>query len=409
MEEEAVPLASAAAWSPTAAPTPKFESKVLTLDEALMAGVRLGETAPADPDPEPEPAAPAEPAIDRLAALRDIARRLRSAPDAEETLQFVIDTSCKCTGSDAGMLTLQAPHARQVVSGTALGAGPYISVPLRVGGPTFGEIVLTRMADAEEFSAEEETFGELVAEYIAKAVSALRRGTVISQEEQDFIDRVTEELRAPLASSLNGIAAVADGSAGPITDEARRYLEAAREESRRLLGSIQDLMALAHLRPPELREMATLPVGPWLEKAVARYAPRAEARGIELDYRPPAEGYLVQGVGPQLDAVLDQLLDNAVKFTDRDGRIDVTAGIVEGMLRVTVSDTGMGFDSGEANRMTECFARAITAEAARVPGLGVGLFLANEIVKNHSGRLQIDSRRDTGTQVQVNLPPYEGA
>src|SRR3954470_22286567 len=146
MEEEEVPLASAAAWSPTAAPTPKFESTVLTLDEAMLADVRLGETAVAEPDGEPDAEAEPEPVVDRMAALRDIARRLRTAPDAEETLQFVIDTACESTGSDAGMLTLQAPHARQVVSGTALGAGPYISVPLRVGGPTFGEIVLTRMS-----------------------------------------------------------------------------------------------------------------------------------------------------------------------------------------------------------------------------------------------------------------------
>ena len=107
--------------------------------------------------------------------------------------------------------------------------------------------------------------------------------------------------------------------------------------------------------------------------------------------------------------VIDQLLDNAVKFTDRGGRVDVTAGIVEGMLRVTVTDTGMGFDNGEANRMTECFARAITAEAARVPGLGIGLFLANEIVKNHNGRFQIDSRRDDGTVAQINLIPLADA
>jgi signal transduction histidine kinase len=408
MEEEAVPMASAAAWSPTAAPTPKFESKVLTLDEALMAGLRLGETAPAEPEPEPEAPAPA-PGIDRLAALRDIARRLRAAPDAEETLQFVIDMSCKCTGSDAGMLTLQAPHSRQVVSGTALGAGPYISVPLRVGGPTFGEIVLTRMADAEEYEAEAETFAELVAEYIAKAVSALRRGTILSQEEQDFIDRVTEELRGPLASTHNGILAVTAGSAGLITPEAKRYLDSAASDARRLLGSVEDLMRIAHLRPPELREMETVPVGPWLERAVARFAARAENRGVELTYRAPGEGYLVQAVGPQLDVVIDHVLDNAVKFTDRGGRIDVTAGIVEGMLRVTVTDTGMGFDGGEAARMTECFARAITAEAARVPGLGIGLFLANEIIKNHNGRFQIDSRRDEGTAAQVNLIPFEGA
>jgi signal transduction histidine kinase len=77
------------------------------------------------------------------------------------------------------------------------------------------------------------------------------------------------------------------------------------------------------------------------------------------------------------------------------------------MVRITVSDTGMGFDAAEANRMVDCFARAITAEAARIPGLGIGLFLANEIVKNHSGRLQIDSHRDEGTRAHMVLPPKD--
>ena len=405
MEEESVPLASAAAWSPTAAPTPQFESQVLTFDESALADLRLGVTKAADPaDPEP---APEPPVLDRLAALRDIARRLRSAPDAEETLQFVIDTACECTGADAGMLTLQAPHARQVVSGSALGAGPYISVPLRVGGPTFGEIVLTRLAGGPEFESEEETFGELVAEYIAKAVSALRSGTVISQEEQDFIDRVTEELRAPLASTLNGVAAVAGGQAGAITDEARQYLAAAREESSRLLRTIDDLMHIAHLRPPELREMETLPVAPWLTAAVERWSPKAEAKGVELAHLPFAEAHLVQGVPSQLDIVIDQVLDNAIKFTEPGGRIEVSLAMIEGMVRVDVSDTGMGFDAADAGRMVDCFARAVTAEAARVPGLGVGLFLANEIVKNHGGRLWLDGVRDQGTQVHVALQPKD--
>src|SRR4051794_27771589 len=107
---DAVPLASAAAWSPTAAPTPQQASRVLTLEE------------PAVPQPGP-------PAVDRLAALRDVGRRLRAAPDGDDALQFVIDTACACTASHAGMLTVQTGAARQFVAGTALGAGPYISVP----------------------------------------------------------------------------------------------------------------------------------------------------------------------------------------------------------------------------------------------------------------------------------------
>jgi signal transduction histidine kinase len=398
---DAVPIASAAAWSPEAQPRPRHESKILTLDDGLLGALRG--TEPPAPEPEPEPE-PERPPIDRLAALRDVARRLRASPDSDETLQFVIDKACECTGSDAGMLTLQAPHSRQFVSGTALGAGPYISVPLRVGGPTFGEIVLTRMLDAAEYGPEDETFADLVAEYVAKAVAALRRGTVLSQEEQDFIDRVTQELRSPLAGSANVLGVVLAGQAGALPEDARRYLTAAAQDVRRLAGTIENLLRLAHLRPPELREMESVPVGPALEKAVERFQERARERGVSLTYRPTPEAYVIQAEPSQLDIVLDALLDNGVKFTESGGRVDVTAGMMEGMLRISVRDSGIGFDGSEGARMVECFARAITAEAARIPGLGVGLFLANQIVGNHGGRLWLESRRDEGTQAHVALP-----
>jgi signal transduction histidine kinase len=389
---------------------PAAPEPALRPEPELPPGASLSPAPPAAPAPvqvAPAPVAPVAPApvvvVDRLAALRDIARKLRTAPEAEETLQFVIDIACQCTSSDAGMLTLQAPHSRQFVAGTALGAGPYISLPLRVGGPSFGEIVLTRMADAPEYLPEDETLGELVAEYVAKAVSGLRSGTVLSQEEQDFIDRMTEEMRTPLASAVNVLGVVTGGGSGALPAEAQTYLSAAYTDVRRLLASIDDLMTLAHLRPCEPREMETIPVGPWLARCGERHQAAAAERGVALTYRPVPEAYLVQGVMAQLDVVIDQLVGNAVKFTESGGRVDVTAGMAEGMLRITVRDNGMGFDTGEAARMTECFSRSTNAEASRIPGLGVGLFLANEIVKNHGGRLWLESRRDEGTQAHVAL------
>ena len=188
--------------------------------------------------------------VDRLTALRDIARKLRHAPDAVDTLQMIVDVSCACTGSDAGMLTLTQPENRQVVSGSALGAGPYISVQLRACGPTFGELVLTRMADAAEFLPEEETFAELVGEYVAKAVGGMRHGTVLYDEEQGFLDRVTQELRAPMAGTRNVLSVLLDGTAGPLTEEQRGYITAAAADTARLLRMVEDLLSLARLRPP---------------------------------------------------------------------------------------------------------------------------------------------------------------
>jgi signal transduction histidine kinase len=398
--DDDLPIASEAAWSPQATPPPQ-PSRVLTLD-----GFVATTSEDAEPEPAPEPpAAHAAPRPDRLSTLRDVARRLRTAPDAEETLQYVIEVSCACTGSDAGMLTLAAPESRQVVAGTALGAGPYISVQLRAGGPSFGEIVLTRMADAPEFSSEDETFAELVAEYIAKAVGGLRRGSVITDEQQDFIDRVTEELRAPLAGAVNLLAAVNGGQAGP--QEARGYLTSAARDTARMLGLLDDLIHIARLRPPEPREMESIPVGPWLRRCVDTAMPLATDAGHKLILRIGDQPWIVKGVPAQLDLVIKHLLDNAIKFTTEPGTIELTAMISEGMLRVSVADPGIGFDAADANRMTDCFTRAVNAEAAKIPGAGVGLFLANEIVRQMGGRLWLESRRDEGTQAHLALPTVD--
>lgn len=401
MAEEPLPLASPAAFVPRAAPLKQFESKILTLDDADLGA--LGIKRDAEPAAPAAPAAPVRPKVDRLAVLRDLARKLRSAPDSEETLQTVIDDSCRATGSDAGMLTVSTPRQRQFVAGTALGAGPYINVPLRVGGPTFGELVLTRMAEGDEYESEDETFAELVAEYIAKAVSTLRAGTVLSQESQDFVDRVTEELRPPLAGAVGtvGIALGGDG----ISEASRPYLKSAHNDITRLLHTVDNLQLLAHLRPPRPADMQSVPVDAWLERCVEARRHHAEDRGVSMTLRPPGEAHLLTGVPEQLDNLLGQLLGNAIKFTDEGGRVDVSAGLSEGMIKVTVRDNGIGFDPGEAPRMLECFARSLTADAGRYPGLGIGLFVANNIATQHGGRIWLESKRDEGTSAHIALPP----
>lgn len=408
--EDHPPAASSAAWEPTAAPSQVLP--LLNFDDSELLKA-LGKEPEPEPEAEAEPAivasvdAPGEtpPVVDRLAALRDIARKLRQAPDAESTLQLIIDTACGCTGSDAGMLTITQPEHRQVVCGSALGAGPYISVQLRAGGPSFGEIVLTRMDGAAEYASEDETFAELVSEYVAKAIGALRRGTVLSDEQQDFLDRVTEELRSPMASTRNFLSALLDVATGPLTEEQRGYVTAAAADMDRVAMMVEDLLSISRLRPPESREMESIPVGPWVRRVVREHEKSALAKDITLKCADVDGALVVKGVPAQLDTVLRHLLANAIKFTDEGGHVEVTAAPAEGMVRVTVTDDGMGFDPADANRMLDCFARATNAEAARIPGMGLGLFLAGEIMKHHSGRVWLETQRDEGTQAHVALLP----
>ena len=438
LRRDRVPLASDAAWSAGARPRPSKPLLADSLEDVIAAAsgivpspdgvdeppeqpdaAEAAEPAEAEPEPQPEPVAaprdekpptrapsgPHPERPDRLAALRDIARRLRAKPSAAETLQFVIEVSCECTGAQAGMLTVSLTHdTQQVVHGTALGAGPYISVPLRVGGPTFGEIVLTRMSGEPEFETEDETFGDLVAEYVAKAVAGLRSGTVLSQDEQDFVDRIVHEFQSPLSSSLNMLELVLGEEGGELAPAKAKYARTVLEDTERMFGLVRDLNVLAHLRPPELRDLQKVAVTPWLRDGVERIRPNAEAKGLTLTFREPAEAHVVQGIPAELDMVIDHLLANAVKFTEAGGTVEVDVTTEEGQVRVTVSDDGMGFDGADAPRMVERYVRASNAVAARIPGTGLGLFLVKEILSNHQGRVWLESRRDEGTRAYVQLP-----
>ena len=449
-----MPLASDAAWSEGARPRPTKPLLADSLDEVIAAASGVVQRPPeleaveeaesfgaakvfrtrkaeprkpkAEPEPEPEPEAevPSEleaaasetlreageqaetaPRSDRLAAMRDIARKLRANPSSEETLQFIIDVCCDCTGASAGMLTVNlSQETQQVVHGTALGAGPYISVPLRVGGPTFGEIVLTRLSGAPEFEGDDETFADLVAEYVAKAISSLRAGTVLSQDEQDFVDRIVQEFHSPLSSALNLLELVLGDEGGELPEPKVKYAETVLEDAQRMLGLVRDLDVLAHLRPPEVRDLQKIAVTPWLRDSVERMRPRAEAKGLTLTFEEPAETHVVQGIPAELDIVMDHLLGNAVKFTDSGGTIEVAASIGEGQVQVIVSDDGMGFDSADAPRMLDRYARAINADAARIPGTGLGLYLVSSILTNHQGRVWLESHRDDGTRAYVQIP-----
>jgi signal transduction histidine kinase len=212
-------------------------------------------------------------------------------------------------------------------------------------------------------------------------------------------------MRTPIASTGNFIKAILDPGTGPLNEEQRGYASAAVADVTRVQAMIADLLTLSRLRPPESREMESIPVAPWLRRVVREYDWSSKGRQIEIKFVEPDSTLGVKGVPGQLDTVLRQLISNALKFSDDGSEIEVGAGLAEGMVRITVTDKGMGFDPADANRMLDCFARATNADAAGIPGMGVGLFLAAEIMKNHSGRVWLETRRDEGTQAHFALNP----
>lgn len=239
-------------------------------------------------------------------------------------------------------------------------------------------------------------------------VTELRR---LERLRQDFAANVSHELKTPLAVIQSNVEALQDGAAD---DPAARgpFLERVQHEAARLEALIQDLLRLARIESGD----QVLTLGPVrLDAAIAacldRHATRAEAKTLQLVEVPPADA--PPGVAAWADAdalghVLDNLVDNAIKYTPGGGRITVRWSAGPGTVTVEVQDTGIGIAERDLPRVFERFYRADKARSRDQGGTGLGLAIVKHLVSAMKGQVAVASQPGKGTVFRVTLPRAEG-
>jgi two-component system phosphate regulon sensor histidine kinase PhoR len=238
------------------------------------------------------------------------------------------------------------------------------------------------------------------------------REHAVERTRADFVANVSHELRTPLASLIGFI----DTLRGPAADDPpaqQRFLGIMAEQAARMNRLIEDLLNLSQI---ELVEHQTpsdaVALRDLVARLVASYAPRLRQRGISLDLRTPDDLPAVTGDADQLTQVLQNLLDNAVKYGREGGtvRIELTEALpgVQWPARpgvvVSVADQGAGIPRAHLPRLTERFYRVDTGRSRAAGGTGLGLAIVKHIVNRHRGQLLIESEEGVGTTVSVWLP-----
>ena len=140
-----------------------------------------------------------------------------------------------------------------------------------------------------------------------------------------------------------------------------------------------------------------------LTESVDMYIELARQQGIELVFTRPAEDVTVSGDPNRLKQVFINIIDNAVKYTEKGGQVLVDQITEEGCVRITVKDTGVGIPAQDIDRVKEKFYKANKT----VRGSGIGLAVADEIIKQHKGLLFLESTEGVGTTVTIVLPLTE--
>lgn len=230
----------------------------------------------------------------------------------------------------------------------------------------------------------------------------------MSRAHTDFVANASHELRTPLAAILGYVETLADSSDSLDSPTAQKFLGTIEREAQRLQSLISDLMSLSRVEaekhdiPTERLELASL-----IERAAwdAAGSSRIDRLKFALNY----EAH-VRGDRQQMEQVIRNLVDNALKYGANDGEVRIELEEArDGRARISVIDRGEGIAPENLPHLTRRFYRTDPGRSRASGGTGLGLAIVKHIVERHRGRLDIESVLGKGTTVTVRLPVVDKA
>jgi two-component system phosphate regulon sensor histidine kinase PhoR len=245
--------------------------------------------------------------------------------------------------------------------------------------------------------------GEWRALAVFHDITEIRR---VESVRRDFVANVSHELRTPLAAVKSVIETLQSGALEE-PEVAKDFLNRADREVDRLVTMVEELLELSRIESGEAPMKERLvDIGGVIADAVARLEPQASRAGLTLtaDVSPGLQP--VTGDPEQLERVVVNLVQNAIKFTPPGGNVEVLARAIEMGVEVSVSDTGDGILPEDLDRVFERFYKADRARESS--GTGLGLAVAKHTVEAHGGTISAESEPGKGATFRFTLPAARG-
>ncbi len=267
----------------------------------------------------------------------------------------------------------------------------FSSTPILADGELVGIVVAIRdVTDQRRIEAEMERRA-------AELVEAGRR-------KDEFLAMLAHELRNPLAPILNAMRIIGlRGGADPAEERTRAMVEQQVRHMNRLIDDLLDMSRISR-GTIQLRTEPTR-LGDAVDRAVAAIRHQIDARGQTLTVSVPDEPIWLVADPTRLDQILNNLLTNAAKYTDPNGRIDLAVARDLGNVEVRINDSGVGIAADFLPKIFDLFAQADRSLDRSQGGLGIGLTLVRDLVERHGGSISARSEGlGLGSEFIVRLP-----
>jgi signal transduction histidine kinase len=347
-------------------------------DRRLIGRVVVGPYLPAD---AAERAAGTEPAADLATAPRGVDRGVRARPETVELLSEHVRATLD--------LILFSGHKALLTSTMHL-------------------------------ASVRESYREL-SEKNQRLREAYERLQELDRLKSNFLATMSHELRTPLTSIIGYSEMLEEGIGGALNEEQHDFVQTIRAKGEQLLGLIMELLDLSKLESGTLLMSRTeVRIRDVLAEAVSTVTPIAAKKGITLRLSAATDLPLVLGDPDRLRQVFVNLTENAIKFTDPGGNVDLSAALarerpgeepglilvapVRQAVEVRVADSGIGIPESERARVFDPFYQVDQSSTREYGGTGLGLSIVKRLVDAHHGSVVIEPNTPTGTVFVVTLP-----
>lgn len=330
------------------------------------------------------------------------------ATDGREALDLLKRESFDIILSDVMMPNLSGLELLQTVKAT----DPEQMVIMMTGFSEKEVILQALKAGADDFISKpvnllqlRTTIDKVIEKQLMRReISSLKH---LDQLKSEFLGLVSHKLKTPATAISLFIQNIAADNTDLNDPAFREMLKMIQSETRHLEHLIQDLLYFSNviLHQDDLR-LETVDLGKAARQVVDTLSPAAQKKQLDLSINvdvpfPPKPLQLDR---TRINFVLRALLDNAIKFTPKEGSVQLQGCLENGRVKLMVRDTGAGIPKEELSKVFSKFYQVDPSSSGQIRGFGLGLFYAREFIRSMNGELTLESQPDFGTVATIDLP-----
>ncbi len=227
----------------------------------------------------------------------------------------------------------------------------------------------------------------------------------LDEKKSEFISVAAHQLRTPLSAVKWGLAMLHNEEFGKLTKDQKDFLEKNMNSNNKVIGIVNELLDIdLYTKEDKDYDFQYSDISKIISDIIESVTPLSAKRNIKIEWHSPNEPVMSEIDTKKIAIVIQNLIDNAIKYSETDSTINISLRRINTMLQVSVKNKGIGIPEEESADIFQRFFRAKNAIRKETEGMGIGLFISKNIVEDHNGRIWFDSKKDGETTFNIEIP-----